>query len=344
MPGKDTSHKDRVNQAIQFQKSDRTPRDFAAVPEIWEKLAQYFGTENRKETLKKLDVDCRIVYYDNFCQHPQVELSTVNLNASQERASLSGMWRKIEADGTSRDIWGAHRKRVETPFGYLDEYASYPLQSAQTIDDLKKYQWPQPDWWDFKNLRAYINDLNDSAIYNIRYRVGSFFETAWSLYNFEKFQLELAMNPEMPLYIMERIAEVHYENLRREQFVQPFHKKLIDIAAGYGKPTMMHCCGSVYMLIPKFIEMGLKILNPIQPAAKNMNPEKLAQEFGGQIAFHGGIDVQQFLQKATPDQVKVKVEYTSDVLGKNGGYIMAGSHHLQADIPLENVLAMYAII
>ena len=90
--------------------------------------------------------------------------------------------------------------------------------------------------------------------------------------------------------------------------------------------------------------MGLKILNPIQPAAKNMNPEKLAREFGGQIAFHGGIDVQQFLQNATPEQVKEKVKYTSDVLGEKGGYIMAGSHHLQADIPLENVLAMYGII
>ncbi len=296
MPEKDTSHKERVNQAIQFQKPDRTPKDFAAVPEIWDKLARYFETDDRKDILKKLDVDCRIVYYDNFCQHPQVELTTVNLNASQERASLSGMWRKIEADGSSRDIWGAHRKKVKTPFGFFDEFASYPLESAQTIDDLKKYTWPEPDWWDFSSLPSYIDELNDSAIYNIRYRVGSFFETAWSLYNFEKFQLELAMNPGMPLYIMERIAEVHYENLRRvldiagdkidivyfyddiasqdsllisplmyEQFVQPFHKKLIDIAASYGKPTMMHCCGSIYMLIPKFIEMGLKILNPIQP-------------------------------------------------------------------------------
>jgi uroporphyrinogen decarboxylase len=372
--GMDTSHRDRVNAAVNFQKPDRLPRDFAAVPEIWEKLGNYFGTSDRKAILKKMDIDCRIVYYDNFCKPPGIDYNNVDLNASQERASLSGMWRKIESDGSSRDIWGAHRRRVKTPHGYLDEFASFPLESAASINDLKKYPWPNPDWWDFSHLREYVDELNDAAIYNIRYRIGSFFETAWSLYNFEKFQLEMAMKPEMPLYILERIADVHYENLRRvlniagdlidivyfyddiasqenllispdmyREFIQPFHQKVIDIAADYNKPTMMHCCGSVYPLIPTLIDMGLKILNPIQPTARNMNPEKLSQEFGGGIVFHGGIDVQQFMQNAAPGQVSEKVKYVSDLLGKNGGYILAGSHHLQADIPLENIVAMYNV-
>ena len=73
-----------------------------------------------------------------------------------------------------------------------------------------------------------------------------------------------------------------------------------------------------------------------------MNLERLAQEFGGRIAFHGGIDVQQFLPRATPEQVQEKVRYTSELLGINGGYILAGSHHIQGDVPLENVLAMYS--
>ena len=374
MPSKDTSHKDRVNKAIHFHKPDRTPRDFAAVPEIWEGLGRYFDTQDRKKILEYLDVDCRIVYYDNFCKPPGEDEDKVDLTASRERASLSGMWRKMEPDGSNRDIWGAHRKRVKTPFGYLDEFASFPLESAGNINDLKNYNWPEPDWWDFTNLREYISDLNEKAVYNIRYRVGSFFETAWSLYNFEKFQLDLVMNPELPLYVMERIAGVHYENLRNvlaeaddlidivyfyddiasqdnllispdmyEQFIQPFHQKLIDIAGEYGKPVMMHCCGAVYPLIPRLIDMGLRILNPIQPKARNMNPEKLNEEFGGQIAFHGGIDVQQFMQQASPQQVREKVEYVSNLLGSNGGYILSGSHHLQADIPIENVLAMYGL-
>ena len=59
---KDTSHKDRVNRAIHFQRPDRIPKDFAAVPKIWEGLGNYFGTNDRKKILEFLDVDCRIVY------------------------------------------------------------------------------------------------------------------------------------------------------------------------------------------------------------------------------------------------------------------------------------------
>lgn len=375
MDGKDTSHKERINLAINHIKPDRIPRDFAAVPEVWQKLGDHFGTQDRNVILRKLGIDCRIIYYDNFCHHPDAKKTQVDMAASQERSSLSGMWRKIEPDGSNRDIWGAHRKKIKTPFGELDEFASYPLQHAENIDDLKKYQWPQPDWWNFSTLNDIIDNYNDIAEYNIRYRLGSFFETAWSIYGFEKFQLDMALNPEMVRYVMDRIAEVHFENLRTvlattgdkidiiyfyddvasqqnllmspqmyRDFIQPYHQKVIDIASEYNKPTMMHCCGAVYPLIETFIDMGLKILNPIQPSAKNMNPEKLAEDFGGRIAFHGGIDVQQFLPRATPEQVKEKVDYTSRILGDNGGYILAGSHHLQADTPVNNVLAMYGVL
>ena len=375
MTEKDTSHKDRVNKAISFQKPDRTPRDFAAVPEIWKKLGDHFGIADRNKILACLDVDCRIVSYDSFCQHPSVDSTQVNADASMERSSVGGMWRKVEPDGSNRDIWGAHRRRVPHKYGAYDEFASFPLENARSVDDLKKYEWPQPDWWRFDNLVSYINELNDNTVYNIRYRIGSVFETSWSLYNFEKFLLDLAMHLEMPRYVMERIAEVHIENLHAvlslacdlidivyfyddlasqesllispqmyEDFIQPYHQEIINIAHSYGKPTMMHCCGSVYPMIDTFIEMGLAILNPIQPAAKNMNPEKLAEEFGGRIAFHGGIDIQHFLPAATPNQVKEKVKYTSELLGKNGGYLIAGSHHIQADTPIENVLAMYDVL
>ena len=240
------------------------------------------------------------------------------------------------------------------------------------MSDLRRYRWPQPDWWDFGTLRAVIDDLNDSAVYSIRYRVGSIFETAWSLCGLEESLVDLATEPERPLYILERVAEVHRENLRQvleiagdlidlvyfyddlasqkgllisprlyTRHIQPFHQQIIDIARRFGKPVMMHSCGSVYSLIPRLIDMGVAVLNPVQPSANNMQPEKLAEEFSGRIAFHGGIDVQQFLPTATREQVRQKIQYTARVLGRKGGYICAGSHHIQSDTPLENVLEMF---
>jgi uroporphyrinogen decarboxylase len=373
MNQKSTIHKDRVNQAVAFQKPDRTPRDFAAVPEVWTKLAKHFGTDDRNAILKRLDVDCRIVSYDSFCCPPGVSQAEVDQSASRERSSVGGMWRRIEPDGSNRDIWGAHRRRVATAFGTLDELTSFPLDSADTLEDLKQYNWPTTEWWNFSSLPETIQAFDESEAYNIRYRVGSVFETAWSLVGLEKFLIDLAITPALPLYIMERIAEVHLDNLKRvldlagdlidivyfyddvatqeallmspemyRQYLQTFHQRIIDLALSRGKRAMMHCCGSVYLLVDRLIDMGLSILNPIQPSAKNMEPERLAREFAGRIAFHGGIDIQQFLPKATHVQVREKVRYTCELLGKNGGYILAGSHHIQGDVPLENVLAMYS--
>jgi len=373
MNQKTTTHKNRVNQALAFQRPDRTPRDFAAVPEIWKKLGRHFRTEDRNAILKKLDIDCRIISYDSFCAPPDVSSRQVDLNGSLERSSVGGMWRQVEPDGSTRDIWGAHRKRVGTAQGSQDWLASFPLASANTVEDLKRYRWPRPEWWNFENLRAVIEGFDDHESYSVRYRVGSVFETAWSLYGFERFLSDFAMNRAAPLYIMERIAEVHIENLRKvleiagdlidivyfyddvssqqglllspamyQKEIQPFHVRIIDLAKQNGKPVMMHCCGSVYPLINRLIDMGVNILNPIQPSAKNMEPERLAREFGGRIVFHGGVDVQDFLPRATPQQVQEKVGALRELLGQQGGYIVYGSHHIPATVPVENIIAMYS--
>ena len=106
LENRDTTHCDRVSDAICFRKPTRTPRDFAAVPEVWHRLGEYFGTESRKEILERLDVDCRVVSYDMFFQRPNVADDVVDLDASHERSSTSGMWRTVQADGSNRDIWG----------------------------------------------------------------------------------------------------------------------------------------------------------------------------------------------------------------------------------------------
>jgi len=366
-------HKDRVNQALAFHRPDQTPRDFAAAPEVWRKLGEHFGTQDRKAILKKLDIDCRIISYDSFCEPPGISNDEIDLNASSERSSIGGMWRRTEPDRSNRDIWGAHRKKVRTAWGLLDQLASFPLQEAKSLADLKRYRWPQPDWWNFQHLRQTIENLDESETYHIRYRVGSVFETAWSLYGFERFLLDLTSNRALPVYIMERIAEVHVENLRRvleiagdlidmvyfyddvssqegllmspatyRREIQPFHERLIELAKKHRKPVMLHCCGSVYPLIDHFITLGVNVLNPIQPSARDMQPAKLAQEFGGRIAFHGGIDVEHLLPHATCQEVQDIVGYTRELLGSKGGYILSGSHHIPAEVSVENVLAMYA--
>ena len=366
--------KERVLRAIRFQDSDRTPRDFAAVPEVWQRLAEHFGTPARSEILERLNIDCRLISYDSYCHHPDVADSSVDLDASRERSSTATMWRAQLGDGINRDIWGACRRKVRHGFGELDELIGAPLGEAKSLEYLRGYRWPQPDWWDFSRLREDISLLNEKAEHSIRYRVGSIFETAWSLRGMEQFLLDCGSAPDLSSYIMERIAEVHVENLRRAlacahdlidivyfyddvasqeglmmsagmyaRILQPHHARIIEMASSFGKPVMMHSCGAVYRLIPTLIDMGLSILNPIQTTARGMDPAKLAREFGEHLVFHGAIDVQRLLPTATPEAIREHVAKMDRTLGCRGGYIRSGSHHLQADTPLENVLAMYSI-
>jgi len=102
-----------------------------------------------------------------------------------------------------------------------------------------------------------------------------------------------------------------------------------------------HSCGSILPIIPDFIEIGLDILNPLQPLATGMDPRFLKDTYGEMLTFFGAIDVQHLLPSETPAVVKREVKRIASILGNGGGYILAPAHNVQPDTPVENVLAMY---
>ena len=105
-----------------------------------------------------------------------------------------------------------------------------------------------------------------------------------------------------------------------------------------------HSCGSILPIIPDFIELGLDILNPIQPLAAGMDPVFLKTEFGMDLAFFGGIDVQELLPRGTPERIKDEVRRRIEILGRDGGYIVAPAHNIQPDTPMENVMAFFEAV
>jgi len=125
------------------------------------------------------------------------------------------------------------------------------------------------------------------------------------------------------------------------EFAAPYLKRLIDICHSGGVQFMLHSCGSIWRLVPEFLAIGVDILDPIQTMAKGMEPERLNEDFGDRISFHGGIDVQSTLPFGSPEDVRAQVRSYLELTGKRGGYILSGSQSLIADIPDENILAMY---
>lgn len=381
--------RERIRTALRHQEPDRVPVDFVATPEVWAKLIAEIGTGDatsdlddyaepaREAVLRHFQIDARVLSYDMFCAPPESSLkrgATVDWWGSLDRSTPNRMWRQRHPDGTTHDIWGAHRQKVSHEFGSYEEFASWPLQRAESIQDLASHPWPEPDWWDFTPLPEIVHRLDADEHYHIRFRVGSVFEIAWQLRGMQEFLMDLALNPQIPHYIMSRLTDVYVENTRRvlelagdrldiiyfyddvatqnslmispetwRAQVRPFHARLVEVARSHNVPVMYHCDGAVYPLIPELIDLGIDVLNPVQPDAKNMDARRLKSEFGDRITFHGGIDIIKTLPRGTTTEVAAAVRDAVDVLGRDGGYILCSAHHIQPDTPLENISTMYDI-
>ena len=131
-------------------------------------------------------------------------------------------------------------------------------------------------------------------------------------------------------------------DLYRELYL-PFHKQINDwVHANTSWKTFFHTCGSIYHLIPSFIEAGVDVLNPVQCSAANMEPHRLKQEFGDEVVFWGGgVDTQKTLPFGTPDEVRQEVAERIRIFAPGGGYVFNSIHNIQAKTPVENVLAMF---
>ncbi len=301
--------------------------------------------------LKHLDVDIRA-----FSQGAPDRVNDVDLDAD-----------------TWRDEWGVVRRK---PAGcHYFELAKCPLAGEITPATIAQFPWPDPsDPGRCRGLREQALRLKEetdfAVMYNARYNLVH--QTQYSR-GFEDWYYDLGQNHDVFCALMDAILEVMIEwnRLAFEQMGDlvdivafgddigmqdravcslPLYRKLIrpyqeKIVAAIRRQTnakiLYHTCGSVYRLIPDFIEMGIDALNPVQVTARNMEPERLKSEFGGKIAFWGGIDSQHLLPHGSADDVRAGVKRMFQVMGPDGGYVLAAVHNVQPDVPPENVLAMF---
>lgn len=334
-----------------------------------------FFDPNWEAIMQRFEVDCRVISYDQFCAppasaiHPGAKIDWWN---ALSRSTPNRMWRQALPDGTYRDIWGHVIGIVDNVTGSYEEFAEWPLSWAKSVDDLIDYPWPDPDWWDFSTLPDLLDQYAAMGDFHIRFRIGSVFEIAWQIRGMAEFLVDLAKTPEIPQYIMERLTDIYVENTRRvleiagdrldmvyiyddvatqnslmiskkmwRKYVKPCHERIFEVAKSFGVPIMYHCDGALYPLLGELVDLGIDLLNPIQADAAGMDPQKIKDEFGDRLSFHGGIDIIKTLPRGTVQDVHDEVNERRQVLGKDGGYVLCSSHHIQSDTPLPNIFEMY---
>ncbi len=341
--------RERVFAALAHKQPDRCPVDYWATPEVNEKLFRYFGVNTEDALLDALEADMQTV-----------------------KPALLTAAREISQDGSYYDARGIRVKPVRNDYNTYLEFVGASLGEVESAKDLEKFErWQSVDMYDWEHFAQQIKSSAEKRV--LRLMTGGIFETAIALRGYERFMMDLVLNPEVPMGIMERITDFlcafvrktmecgageyidiiyTYDDLASqnsllvshdmlETFVYPFHRKLNSLIRSYGKKIMYHSCGAVYSEIETLAGLPIDILNPLQPLAKGMDGEKIKEKYGDRLAFHGGICIQQLLPYGTPEEVAEGVRETIKTLGRGGGYIMASAHHLQNDTSVENILAMY---
>jgi uroporphyrinogen decarboxylase len=128
----------------------------------------------------------------------------------------------------------------------------------------------------------------------------------------------------------------------REKLLPAYKRGLDWVHANTNWKVLLHSDGAIYPLLPSIIEMGVDILNPVQMTADGMDPIRLKREFGRDLVFWGGAcDCQGTLTRGTPADVAAEVRQNLTVLGHDSGMVLASVHNIQANVPVENIIAMF---
>ena len=123
-----------------------------------------------------------------------------------------------------------------------------------------------------------------------------------------------------------------------DDLIRPGEQAEYDLVHSYGKDVWVHSCGKVDELVPRLVEMGLDVLNPVQPEC--MDIARLKRDFGRKLTFWGGIGTQRVLPYGTPEEVKAEARRVRNLLSAGGGYIFSPSQDVQGDVPVENIVAL----
>ncbi|MFW6189622.1 MAG: uroporphyrinogen decarboxylase family protein [Planctomycetota bacterium] len=337
--------KERVLTCLRWEEPDRPPVQIYMTPEIRDRLRAHFGGD----PLEALEVDFRTV-------GPE--------------------WKgpvKEPRDGIRYDIWGAGYRRVEHgEGGVYEEAVELPLADLETLQDVEEYPWPDPGDYDYSGIPEQCERYADYAVCLGGAGSPDIVNGVSRGRSMQRVLMDVALRDPVGMAIIDRRVEFCYQVLRRgleaadgrvdilclgedcgnqngrmvsprdfEEVFRPRLQRFYDLAHEFGAKAMMHSCGDTHRIMPTFIEMGLDVLDAMQPEPPGMEVEKIRRRCRGRLAFCGLISTQKTLPYGSVEDCRREARHRLDVVAPGGGYIFAPAHNIQPDTPLENVLAVY---
>lgn len=330
------THRERVLKTFRFEKTDRPPYDFMESV-IWPELAAYFadthGLTVSEDIYNFIDTDFR--------------------------------WLFMSYTGPA-----AASAPVSDASYPIDNPPDAPLRNAHTVAEVEAYVMESSDLWQAPDCKAAREKWPDHALVACPGWLALFWN-ACTAFGMEEALIKMETEPDVfeafirkrHKFSMEMISKtldsaVGYADIcflgddyasndatimRPEtwrKLIKPYVAEEAKLIHDAGLYSIMHSCGAIHDILPDFEEIGIDAHLVFQTSARGMEPESIAEDFGGKIVFYGGIDCQHLLTHGTPDDVRAEVKRNRMAFGECGGYIVANSHHCMADIKPENMMAM----
>lgn len=349
----------RFELAMAHKESDRVPIDYWATSEVNAKLLKHFGFSSQEQLLQHFNVDFRYI----------------------EGPKYIGPGQTTNQEGLHEDHFGVVRRSVSygegAKAGTYSEVVFYPLQNATSIDEIESYtKWPKPEHFDYECVRQQAAEARKTGKVVVfmgdRLNRCAQLKPAMYVRGVEQILIDVVVNTDIAKAIFRKIADFYSEYARRtlqaaegnidifftgddfgtqdntffpvdtwRYLLKEGFDRFIDIGHEFGCKVAHHTCGCVAPLLSDFVESGLDILNPLQPDCARMDYRKIKEEFGDQICFHGGISIQKTMPYGNSEEVRSEVKDRVATLAGNGGYIFCTAHNIQADTPIENIIALF---
>jgi len=324
------------------------------------------GVHPCEEILKRFEIDTRWL-------HPDTDFVPAN-----HVPEVNGKYRgKFDAFGV---FWGEDAEKPVEEILYYSP-CIHPFAEFTTAQQIKEYDWPDGSKKsDLRSLRERARKFRETTPYAIGSRpIGILWDYVTWLFGFTKTMRHLRRNPDMIVAALEGLENYYLDYftafMKEVKFGDEYYVDVVEVMGDLGqqsgpimnpemtyapviKPTELrfarrlkeiadvkinyHCCGSISRFIQHFAEIGYDAINPVQIGAHDMEPCSLKQRFGSSITFWGGLcDTQDTLPFGTPEKIREEVRRNFECFKPGGGFVAANIHNITAEVPPENIVAMF---
>jgi uroporphyrinogen decarboxylase len=370
------THRERVVSALNHEETDRVPIDFGGSHETgiqadaYAGLLKHYGFEPEEVVGRDGGTEATIVPSEKVLKHLDVDVRGLD-------ASIRAVDARTQVDeNTLVDGWGVTWRRADAASPYMNTHGPLQHLDEPTIADAESLPWADgTNPVNVAGLRDRFEKLRNETDYALvlKLRNVGILYLGQRIRGFSEFLTDLVLQQDFANAFQEigtnmvcdfartvltevgdlvdgvsiaddlgiQTSPMMNPDLYRKM-VKPYHKRLGEtIHENTDAKVILHSCGAIRPLLGDLIDCGINVLNPVQVNAAGMDPGELKRDFGEELSFWGGIDTQIIMPTGSPTDVANEVRARIGDLGRGGGYVLAAVHNIRADVPPENVAAMY---